>query len=69
MYLGGTVAIALLLTGPDEDEFALKHVMATVFGWPLLALVLAWMAWPVLWEQTKRLAPRTDCPSHSPTLE
>jgi hypothetical protein len=53
-YLGVTVPIALLMTGPDEDEFAIKHIMATVFGWPLLAVALAWMAWPILWEEAKR---------------
>ena len=39
-YLGVTVPIALLMTGPDQDEFAIKHIMATVFGWPLLAVTL-----------------------------
>ena len=53
-YLGITVSIALLLTGPDEDDFEFKHVMAAVFGWPLVALALGWMAWPTVWEQAKR---------------
>jgi uncharacterized membrane protein YccC len=55
-YLAVTVAIALLLTGPDEDDFDIKHVMTTVFGWPLVALALAWMAWPAVWGQAKRWA-------------
>ncbi len=55
VYLAVTIAIALLLTGPDEDDFDIKHVMAAVFGWPLVALALAWMAWPPLRAQTKRL--------------
>jgi hypothetical protein len=53
-YLAVAVSIALLLTGPDEDEFDLKHIMATVFGWPVVALALAWMAWPAAWAQAKR---------------
>jgi uncharacterized membrane protein YccC len=62
-YLGVTVSIALLMTGPDEDEFAIKHVMATVFGWPLLALALAWMAWPILWEEAKHQLSRQTVPA------
>ena len=53
-YLGITVSIALLLTGPDEDGFDVKHVMAAVFGWPLVVLALASLAWPALWRQAKR---------------
>jgi uncharacterized membrane protein YccC len=56
-YLAITVAVALLLTGPDEDDFDVRYVMATVFGWPMVALVLTWMAWPTVWEQRKRWAP------------
>jgi uncharacterized membrane protein YccC len=52
-YLGITVSIALLLTGPDEDDFEFKHVMAAVFGWPLVALVFGWMAWRTVWGRTK----------------
>ncbi len=52
-YLGITVSIALLLTGSDEDDFEFKHVMAAVFGWPLVALVFGWMAWPTVWGRTK----------------
>jgi hypothetical protein len=53
-YLGITVSMALLLTGPDEDEFDLKHIMATVFGWPVVALAFGWMALPTVWAQAKR---------------
>ncbi len=53
-YLSITVSIAVLLTGPDEDDFEFKHVMATAFGWPLVALALAWMAWPTVRAQSKR---------------
>ncbi len=56
-YLAITVSVALLLTGPDEDDFDARYVMATVFGWPLVALVLTWMAWPPVWGQRKRWAP------------
>jgi hypothetical protein len=56
-YLGISVSIALLLTGPDEDEFTVKHVMATVFGWPLVALAFGWMAWPTVWRRGKPWAP------------
>jgi uncharacterized membrane protein YccC len=62
-YLGVTVSIALLMTGPDEDEFAIKHIMATVFGWPLLALALAWMAWPILREEAKHQLSRQTVPA------
>ena len=55
-YLAITLSVALLLTGPDEDEFDIKHVMATVFGWPLVALALAWMAWAVRRGGAKRWA-------------
>ena len=55
-YLGVTVAIAVLLTGPDEDDFEFKHIMATVFGWPLVALAIGWMAWRIVWRQAKRQA-------------
>ena len=53
-YLAITLWIALLLTGPDEDDFPIKHVLAAVFGWPLVVLVLASLAWPALWRQAKR---------------
>ena len=53
-YLGITVSIAVLLTGPDEDHFDVKHVMAAVFGWPLVALALAFLAGLTVWEQAKR---------------
>jgi hypothetical protein len=56
-YLGIAVSIALLLTGPDEDEFEVRHVMATVFGWPLVALAFGWMAWLPMWGRAKRWAP------------
>jgi hypothetical protein len=55
-YLAVTVSIALLLTGPDEDDFEFKYVVATVFGWPLVALALAWMAWATHWGRAKRWA-------------
>ena len=53
-YLGVTVSIALLLTGPHEDEFEFKHVIATVFGWPVVVLALAYMAGPSVWAQARR---------------
>jgi hypothetical protein len=56
-YLAVTVSIALLLTGPDEDEFDARYVMATVFGWPLVALALTWMAWPTMWGRSRWRAP------------
>ncbi len=56
-YLAITVSVALLLTGPDEDDFDARYVMATVFGWPLVALALAWMAWLAVWAQRERWAP------------
>jgi len=60
-YLSITVSIALLLTGPDEDDFEFKHVIATVFGWPLVAVAFAWMAWPAVRAQTERWALSADC--------
>jgi hypothetical protein len=56
-YLAITVSIALLLTGPDEDDFDVRYVMATVFGWPLVALALGCMAWLTTWGQAKWRAP------------
>jgi hypothetical protein len=56
-YLAITVSIALLLTGPDEDDFDARYAIATVFGWPLVALALGCIAWPTMWGQRKQWAP------------
>jgi hypothetical protein len=55
-YLGISASIALLLTGPDEDNFEFKHVIATVFGWPVVALALACMVGPSVWAVAQRWA-------------